>query len=95
MLSITRHDGQAIQIGSARLTWMSKRGNVAEVLLARKSGVSYMQLRENQKETLQIDGCICVIVWNHHMHNGREQYRVHIDAPRFLPIHRLELLQSV
>lgn len=94
MLSITRRDGEAIQIGSARLTWMSKRGNVAEVLLTRKSGVSYMQLREDEREILQIDGHKCVIVWNHHTQDGRERYRIHIDAPRFLPIHRTELLQS-
>jgi sRNA-binding carbon storage regulator CsrA len=94
MLSITRRDGEAIQIGSARLTWMSRRGNVAEVLLARKSGVSYMQMTANKKEILQIDGHRCVIVWNHHTQGGRERYRIHIDAPRFLPIHRTELLQS-
>ncbi len=63
---------------------------MAEVLLARKSGVSYMQLREDEKEILQIDGHRCVIVWNHHTQDGRERYRIHIDAPRFLPIHRTE-----
>ena len=94
MLSITRRDGEAIQIGSTRLTWMSQRARFAEVLINRKSSVHYVQLRENQREQIMVDGHECTIIWNKHVQNGRQQYRIHIDAPRFVPIHRAELLAA-
>lgn len=94
MLSLTRRDGEAIQIGSARMTWLSQRAKLAEVVIKRKPSVAYVQIRENHREPILIDGHEVIIVWNRHTQNGREQFRIHIDAPRFLPINRVELLAA-
>lgn len=93
MLTIGRKFGESVLIGSVRITCISWRQRVAELLVVRGAAISFLHLEEDKWHHMQIDGTDVCICWRRKWSNGSSRFSVVIDAPRHIQIQRSELLQ--
>lgn len=93
MLVISRKFGESLSIGSVRLTFVSKRAKVAEVMIVRGKTISLIHLPEFEDYWLSVDGESVLVNWRGHYSCGHFHFRVGIDAPRHIKVTRDELLE--
>jgi hypothetical protein len=97
MLSIKRHLGESIEVGTARISLVGWSNKNLDLLIVRGTAVQRVQIREGYDEDLKIDGGDVMIGFETSRFGPgtRKQFKMHISAPREIVILRSEVADEI